>query len=176
MATPRASLYLVLLSFVAGCDTLLGIEDWEDPITAPGATGGGGAGGSGGEGGGGGERECQPVDPGNPNCADCTLNGGETDVDCGGDACGPCALGHRCDNDADCGSGACSEAVCAEAPVDPPCPAVDPDNPTCADCVSNGSETGIDCGGDACPPCDKGQACQSDYDCASISCQASICD
>lgn len=34
-------------------------------------------------------------------------------------------------------------------PVDP----VDPDPPTCSDGVQNGQETGVDCGGPACPSC-----------------------
>jgi hypothetical protein len=52
------------------------------------------------------------ADPTNPTCADGVKNGMETDVDCGGDACPPCASGKACGNDADCKSGHCPAAVC----------------------------------------------------------------
>ncbi len=58
-------------------------------------TGGNGSGSTGGSSGGtGGE----PIDP----CADGEQNGAETDVDCGGGTCGPCANDKGCETDADC--------------------------------------------------------------------------
>ena len=30
-------------------------------------------------------------------------------------------------------------------------------NPTCSDHIKNGNETGVDCGGDSCPPCKQGE-------------------
>jgi hypothetical protein len=40
-----------------------------------------------------------------------------------------------------------------------------PQQPTCADCMTNGDESDLDCGGDSCLACEVGQACRSDYDC-----------
>jgi hypothetical protein len=108
-----------------------------------------------------------------PTCADGIKNGMETDVDCGGDACLPCALGKRCNNDADCTSGTCATGVCA--PTSTMCELVDPNNPSCDDCAKDGMETDVDCGGDACPPCALSKACLVDTDCASGNCQASVC-
>jgi hypothetical protein len=133
----------------------------------------GGAGGSGGE-----EpaSSCNPVDPLNPSCGDCVKNGdgaaGETDVDCGGDACGPCAEGLECRVEGDCTSGNCDGGICGPA-LPRSCDAEDPESPTCNDCAVNGLETDVDCGGDACPPCEPDQACDFDFDCASLVCQTS---
>jgi hypothetical protein len=52
-------------------------------------------------------------------CADGTLGGSETDVDCGGAECTPCALGQACMADRDCDTGNCMAFACAEpAPPD----------------------------------------------------------
>ncbi|MEO7329136.1 MAG: hypothetical protein ABI193_11185 [Minicystis sp.] len=112
------------------------------------------------------------MDPG-PYCADLIKNGTETDVDCGGDACGPCGAGKGCTTDGDCVTLACQGGACAENPVDPGC--VVSDQPTCADCLVNGLETDIDCGGDACSPCGLGAACLGDADCATLVCEAGAC-
>jgi hypothetical protein len=50
---------------------------------------------------------CQP-----PSCSDAVMNGPETDVDCGGSTCQPCATGKSCAVDSDCVSGACSGGSC----------------------------------------------------------------
>ncbi|UQA55564.1 hypothetical protein [Polyangium aurulentum] len=42
--------------------------------------------------------------------------------------------------------------------------------PTCADGFSNGSETDIDCGGDACKPCDDALKCLDSADCKNSNC------
>ena len=51
-------------------------------------------------------------------CGDGLLNGGESDYDCGGDRCGPCAEGAACGDGADCEYGLCLNGACA-APVMP---------------------------------------------------------
>jgi hypothetical protein len=136
---------------------------------------GGGAGDVGGAGGNGAGADCEPLDVENPNCADCVQNGLETDVDCGGDACGPCALDAICGNDADCDSGNCDALVCVPAPLEPQC-LLDPDgNATCADCELNGLETDVDCGGDACAPCAEAESCDVDADCVSGNCDSGKC-
>jgi hypothetical protein len=121
------------------------------------------------------EPGCPPnPDPANPTCADCILDGAETDVDCGGDACGPCADGASCQADVDCTSGDCAATVCAPA-GSPTCDVVNPENPTCNDCVLNGGETDVDCGGDACGPCGATSLCATDADCASGACSLFLC-
>jgi hypothetical protein len=166
-------LALSLLVTAAGCDLILGIEDWQDPPgagggPAGGAGGGPGGGGAGGAGGGGGEFP-------NATCADGLRNGDETDVDCGGDACGPCGPRSGCLHDADCSTLSCVAQQCAAVTPAPGCSALDPGNPTCADCESNGAETDVDCGGDSCPPCAMGLGCATDADCASGHCAGSTC-
>lgn len=47
-----------------------------------------------------------------PTCNDGLLNGGETDVDCGGPDCASCADDSACLVDKDCGSGHCSIGMC----------------------------------------------------------------
>jgi hypothetical protein len=41
---------------------------------------------------------------------------------------------------------------------------------SCTDGKQNGTETGIDCGGAACPACDNGKGCAADADCKSLNC------
>jgi hypothetical protein len=51
-----------------------------------------------------------------PSCTDVIRNGNETDVDCGGPDCLPCALGRICAVHADCAYGACDlDSRCAVA-------------------------------------------------------------
>src|ERR1700759_4869259 len=38
-------------------------------------------------------------------------------------------------------------------------------NPQCNDQIKNGNETGVDCGGGTCGPCDIGESCNADSDC-----------
>jgi plastocyanin len=47
--------------------------------------------------------------------------------------------------------------------------------PTCTDTMSNGDETGVDCGGPTCPTCANGQACETNGDCSNDSCVSMIC-
>lgn len=75
-----------------------------------GTGGSGGTGGTTGTGGGG------AGEPG--TCSDGQQNGGETDVDCGGDsACPRCAIDLRCAQGSDCESGLCLNQVCQPVPT-----------------------------------------------------------
>jgi hypothetical protein len=94
-------------------------------------------------------------------CSDGIQNSTETDVDCGGTnmahICSPCADGKRCLVGRDCLSGVCTGGICG--------------TPTCTDGVTNGRESGVDCGGQTmCPRCADGQTCTASSDCASGSC------
>ena len=98
-----------------------------------------------------------------PTCGDLTTNGTETDVDCGGDACKPCADGKLCQKFSDCVGAICNGGTCESAP-------------TCNDGKQNGAETDVDCGGPVCGAvCVDGQICKLPTDCASTVCAAGIC-
>lgn len=71
-------------------------------------------------------------------CTDGKKNGRETDIDCGGPTCPPCADSKTCKKGTDCSSRVCSVGHCR--------------GPSCDDGVMNGGETGVDCGG-PCSPC-----------------------
>ena len=88
-------------------------------------------------------------------CADQQQDGLETDTDCGGGACTPCALGKSCLVSRDCASDACDALalVCI--------------SDSCADHRKDGLETDVDCGGGACRACVIGQTCGSNFDCIS---------
>ena len=107
--------------------------------------------------------EIPPPPPATPTCEDGLLNGDETDVDCGGDLCGPCDQEQRCIGDEDCVSGLCVGALC-ELPTPPPC----------SDGVQNGDESGIDCGG-RCAPCEEPPECIGGEDCISGLCEEGVC-
>jgi hypothetical protein len=94
-----------------------------------------------------------------PQCNDNSLNGEETDVDCGGPTCAGCALGDTCDTGGDCLSGACS-GTC---------------QPSCTDGVLNNGETDEDCGGPSCEQCPLDSACLIDADCDSDQCLSNVC-
>jgi hypothetical protein len=75
-------------------------------VGGDGATGGaGGTAGSAGSSGSGGSS-------GGPTCTDGVKNQDETDVDCGGTICDPCADGKHCADDPDCVSFLCVSGVC----------------------------------------------------------------
>jgi hypothetical protein len=94
-------------------------------------------------------------------CADGVKDGDETDVDCGGAACGRCAPGRACAAGSDCEGGACLAGVCAVA--------------SCLDGIRDGTETDVDCGGGLCPLCGDGLGCASPEHCASGVCAAGAC-
>ncbi len=91
------------------------------------------------------------------SCEDQIANGAETDEDCGGPDCDPCADGFSCLVGADCASAYCNpERICA--------------TPVCSDAWTNGAETDLNCGGGACPACADGLRCLIAADCASSYC------
>jgi hypothetical protein len=94
-------------------------------------------------------------------CDNTTLDGEETDVDCGGSVCPPCTNGQKCQIPADCASGVCESAgggdkFCAES--------------GCDDGIRNGDETGVDCGGSCPKACSPGTPCLDNDDCESLVC------
>jgi hypothetical protein len=94
-------------------------------------------------------------------CTDGVKDGSESDVDCGGNLCDPCANGKQCAIDEDCSSGFCGNGVCM--------------TPTCTDHIKNGNETDVDCGGGTCGPCQVGKVCALNSDCVSGLCQNGVC-
>lgn len=112
-----------------------------------------------------GHRDAGPGDAGPvpvTSCTDSTVNGAETDVDCGGPTCTRCRDGRRCLLPSDCFSGICTAGVCTPGP-------------TCSDMQRNGSETDVDCGGPICPRCMVGQQCSLGNDCFSGLCDGGAC-
>ncbi|APR78070.1 Endoglucanase [Minicystis rosea] len=57
---------------------------------------------------------CRPL-----SCGNGVKDGTETDVDCGGPDCGPCAIGKQCANNGDCAGEACRTGVCSAYPFPP---------------------------------------------------------
>jgi hypothetical protein len=99
--------------------------------------------------------------PAEPSCdADGAQNGDETDIDCGGVTCPPCADELSCLVATDCTSAICKDHRCAK--------------PRCDDHVKNGLETDVDCGG-ACPHCKPGMDCLVAADCDQNVCIAGQC-
>jgi hypothetical protein len=106
------------------------------------------------------QNKCVPQ-----TCNNATKDVGETDVDCGGPACLPCADGLLCGVSSHCMSGVCVSV--GGAPKT--CQAA-----TCMDTKINGSETDEDCGG-TCTPCSDNLACLTPNDCASKVCMNLLC-
>ena len=102
---------------------------------------------------------CEPA----PNCMDGMVNGGETDVDCGGaTACPRCANGFNCLAGSDCLSSVCSMSRCQ--------------TPSCTDMIRNGGESDVDCGGmTMCARCATGKMCTVNGDCLSSICSGGTC-
>jgi hypothetical protein len=98
-----------------------------------------------------------------PTCFDSMMNGGESDVDCGGPCMLKCPIGDKCGSGPDCASTVCTNNLCAN-PV-----------PTCLDGMPNGMETDTDCGGPTCGPCGNTKACVASTDCLSVSCVSNVC-
>lgn len=95
------------------------------------------------------------------SCEDGVQSGTETDVDCGGPACGGCPTDASCERHQDCTSGVCRADTCRAA--------------SCDDQTKNGAETDVDCGGDACRSCAAGSRCEKGSDCASRACDERAC-
>lgn len=104
--------------------------------------------------------DAQPEDP----CQNGIKDGEETDIDCGF-GCSPCDDFMHCLGPANCKSGKCKQ-VLVDSMYQYIC-----DEPSCDDGLSNGDETGGDCGGLVCEArCSISQPCVGDYDCASDYC------
>ncbi|HPY19976.1 MAG TPA: hypothetical protein PLM08_19970, partial [Polyangiaceae bacterium] len=104
------------------------------------------------------DKQCVPA-----SCGNQKLDPGETDVDCGGPDCAPCADGLKCLEGDDCKSGVCNATAKT-------CSA-----PACDDKVKNGSETDVDCGGSCPNGCAAGKACKENGDCKGGQCDANQC-
>lgn len=157
------SISMFVMGTVVGCADLLGIEPWgesgsQNSSTAGGHTDTGSTGG---------------IDP----CHNQLQDGTETGVDCGGDTCAPCDEGGGCITDADCVSSYCppSRGYCISSDGRAACGQASTENPTCGDCVKNGDETDIDCGGSTCLPCRSGKTCSNDSECWSGVCANGTC-
>lgn len=116
-------------------------------------------------------------------CGDGTQNSDETDLDCGGSFCGPCAVGKKCASNTDCESNTCESGQCiaAKCTDDSQCSEglkcnVDSGNcEGCGDGVQNGDESDVDCGGACSKKCDLSQKCNSGTDCATGECTENVC-
>ncbi len=97
------------------------------------------------------------------SCTNGVQDPGETDMDCGGALCLPCADGKNCGIASDCFSHVCSGVA----------PTRTCQKPTCMDNVQNGNEAGVDCGGTDCGPCANNSTCAAAADCTSGVCKPS---
>jgi hypothetical protein len=95
-------------------------------------------------------NQCVPA-----TCGNSSLDGDETDVDCGGSRCPPCGTGKTCEGDGDCQSFVCNSSACQA--------------PSCEDGKRNADETDVDCGG-GCEPCPSGKKCEAPTDCVDLVC------
>jgi hypothetical protein len=109
------------------------------------------------------EGKCVPM-----TCMDNSKNFLETDTDCGGKDCKPCADLDDCLENGDCASGVCSGIPSKKCRP-----------PNCGDLVPNGTETDKDCGGADCvaqgAPCMDGLKCRKSTDCVSGVCKSGVC-
>ena len=96
------------------------------------------------------------------SCSNLAKDAGESDVDCGGQLCAPCAIGQLCSTHADCASEHCGDVTKKCVP------------PTCIDGVENQDESDVDCGG-PCAPCLVGKTCNVAADCKSEVCNEGVC-
>ena len=88
------------------------------------------------------------------------MNGGETDVDCGGaTTCAKCADGKHCAAATDCAGNRCTAGTCT----------------SCTDGKMNADESDADCGGTMCTACANGKRCVATTDCASRICNGNVC-
>jgi hypothetical protein len=95
-----------------------------------------------------------------PTCTDGVKDGTETDIDCGGNTCAPCAVYRQCTTGSDCQSKACFFECWP---------------PTCTDGIQNSDETDIDCGGVTCGSCAAAKHCLVGPDCKSGLCSGFTC-
>jgi hypothetical protein len=185
------SAILGLLVGAASCGNLIGLEDWKEPGDRAGQGGEGGSqagsGGSGGEagmGGAGGSATSSSSTAGTggiieqeltPDCQECLakcqgeLDACEADANCNQNY-RPCMGGSSecCKASGGAWAGPAAQTLygCLLAKCDIACTV----NAHCGDCLINGPETDLDCGGDSCNPCETGQECAWDGDCESAAC------
>lgn len=95
------------------------------------------------------------------HCLNRRVDADETDTDCGGQDCDPCAVGRDCKADIDCANNSCTMGKCQM--------------PTCTDGVKNAGETDEDCGGTGCPACGTNKRCEDNEDCRSLNCDGGTC-
>jgi hypothetical protein len=107
------------------------------------------------------DKRCQDQVCVSAGCTDDIVNGRETDQDCGGADCAPCAPNRQCKRAADCDSRVCSAGKCQAA--------------TCEDSTVNQVESDVDCGGVKCAACEVGKACSTAADCESGLCRNGTC-
>lgn len=97
------------------------------------------------------------------------------------DACEFVPQDGACDNGAFCdGEETCDPAldcVAGSAPCSGGCDETSDQciDVSCTDGISNGDETGVDCGGSVCPACPNGEPCSIDDDCQSGNCSSGVC-
>ncbi len=111
-------------------------------------------------------------------CGDGALNSDETDIDCGGNACGPCAVGKNCSKESDCETNLCEGGKCVAPKCDANtkcegemvCNLESGKCEGCGDGVLNGNESDTDCGGSCSTKCEKGKKCNSGADCETGEC------
>jgi hypothetical protein len=117
--------YLLLGGLGGACNGRLAISD--ETLTDAGVGGNGGTGSVT-------PPESHP-DAGTPtdSCEDGLRSGGESDIDCGGEACPACPSGASCERHTDCQGGTCLAGACVAS--------------SCEDGIRNGDEAGVDCGG-----------------------------
>ena len=94
------------------------------------------------------------------HCIDFVLNADESDIDCGGAKCAPCATGKACGADKDCATTLCRSNQCVA--------------PSCMDNVKNQDETDVDCGGSCLTKCPDGAKCKLGTDCVGGACSAGL--
>lgn len=88
------------------------------------------------------------------HCGNQTQDQDETDVDCGGIDCLPCAKDAKCEDVRDCARYfVCSQGICSDPPEH------------CSDGDINYGEPSYDCGGSDCHPCPIDHYCYADSDC-----------
>ena len=110
---------------------------------------------------------CFPFDQANPHCLNQIPDEDETDLDCGGRDCLPCAVGQECLENGDCDTRNCVAGLCLPE---------DQVNVECSDRILNQDETDVDCGGELCTDrCLFDQNCGKDSDCLSQVCFEDTC-
>ncbi|MEP7123036.1 MAG: hypothetical protein ABJE95_19065 [Byssovorax sp.] len=87
--------------------------------------------------------------------AACTMGGGKK--------CTAMSTCVECVVNGDCASGVCDPQANTCSPAG------------CGDAVKNGTETDLNCGGAACPPCTTGKMCSVGTDCVGGTCVANLC-